>query len=187
MAKRVRLRGLLRAGLFAAAVAGAPAALALTLPDTDITTYDGPSGALFSLSRFESFSSRLERSLRPSAYHLWEGAGFGREPRERAAWVLSGDAGRMRWQVWPDGRRYLKAGWAGPVPADAIAIVHTHPLAVDPKPSPQDIATARRIRVPVYTVSRVGIWRASPDGSVVAVEDETWWSGCRSGGCGAAE
>jgi hypothetical protein len=57
----------------------------------------------------------------------------------------------------------------------------------DPKPSPQDVETARRIGLPVYTVSRAGIWKAEPGGVVVAVDDERWWTGCRSGACGAPE
>lgn len=93
----------------------------------------------------------------------------------------------MRWQAWPDERRHLQARWTGPVPADAVAIVHTHPAAVDPKPSLEDIETARGVGMPVYTVSRAGIWKAEPDGLVVAVDDERWWSGCRSEGCGAPE
>jgi len=58
---------------------------------------------------------------------------------------------------------------------------------VDPKPSLQDIETARRIGLPVYAVSRAGIWKAEPDGLVVAVEVGRWWAGCRSGGCSAPE
>jgi hypothetical protein len=126
----------------------------------------------------------FESTLRAPAYRLWEAAGFGHEVGERAAWVLKDDAGRVRWLTWPDGRRYLRARWEGPVPADAVAIAHTHPAVVDPKPSEQDIETARQLRLPVYTVSRSGIWKAAPDGSVVAVDDARWWTGCRSGACG---
>jgi hypothetical protein len=125
----------------------------------------------------------LESTLRAPAYRLWEAAGFGHEISERAAWVLKDDAGGVRWLAWPDERRYLRARWEGPVPADAVAIAHTHPTAVDPKPSEQDIETARKLRVPVYTVSRSGIWKVAPDGFVVAVDDARWWTGCHSGAC----
>ncbi|MFI5120431.1 MAG: hypothetical protein ACHQM4_08465 [Thermoanaerobaculia bacterium] len=129
----------------------------------------------------------LESALRPPAYRLWEEAGFGGEPRERAAWVLAADAGHERWQAWPDEHGYLRAHWTGPIPADAVAIVHTHPVVVDPRPSPQDIETARRVGVPIYTVSRAGIWKVEPDGSIAAVDDKRWWVGCRSGACSAPE
>jgi hypothetical protein len=125
----------------------------------------------------------LEGTLRAPAYRLWEAASFGHESGERAAWVLKDDAGRVRWLAWPSDRQYLRAHWGGAVPADAVAIVHTHPAVVDPKPSQQDVETARRLRLPVYTVSRGGIWKAVPDGSVVSVDDARWWSACRAGAC----
>jgi len=125
----------------------------------------------------------LEGTLRAPAYHLWEAARFGQEMSERAAWVLKDDAGRLRWLAWPAEYQYRRAQWEGPVPARAVAIAHTHPTAGDPKPSEQDVETARRLGVPVYTVSRSGIWKAMPDGSIVPVRDSDWWSACRAGPC----
>ena len=180
METRGRLCRPLPAALLAALVV-APAAPALNQPHQEIATGDGPVASLASRTHL------LESTLRPPAYRLWEEAGFGREARERAAWVLAADAGHFRWEAWPDGRWYLRARWTGPVPANAVAIVHTHPAIVAPMPSLEDIETARRAGVPVYTVSRAGIWKAEPDGLVVAVDDERWWSGCRSGVCGAPE
>jgi hypothetical protein len=125
----------------------------------------------------------LEGALRAPAYRLWAAADFGSTPRECAAWVVPDGSEGVRWVNWPNGRRFLTAKWKGPVPAGAVAIVHTHPAMVDPKPSEQDIETARRIGLPVYTVSRSGIWKAVPDGSIVPVESSRWWDACRAGGC----
>ncbi len=125
----------------------------------------------------------LEGSLRAPAYRLWASADFGYTPRERAAWVVPDGAARTRWVSWPNERRFMNARWKGPVPAGAVAIVHTHPGVVDPKPSGQDIETAQRLGVSVYTVSRTGIWKALPDGSIVSVDDARWWKACRAGGC----
>lgn len=177
MAIRLRLRGFLLAALVLAA-AGAPRASALNLPheESAVSGRGASPGPL-------PTSHLLESTLRPPAFRLWESAGFGKETSERAAWVLKDDAGRVRWLAWPNGRRYLRARWEGPVPADAVAIAHTHPTTVDPKPSEQDVETARELRMPVYTVSRSGIWKALPDGFVVAVDDARWWSACRSGAC----
>jgi hypothetical protein len=180
MATRFRSRGLPAVTLLAV-LSAAPQAPALNLPHQEIETGEGP------VAPHASRLHLLESTLRPPAYRLWEEAAFGSEPRERAAWVLAADSGDVRWQLWPDGRQHLRARWAGQIPADAVAIVHTHPTVVDPKPSLQDIQTARRIGVPVYTVSRYGIWKAGPDGLVVAVDGERWWAGCRSGACGAPE
>jgi proteasome lid subunit RPN8/RPN11 len=125
----------------------------------------------------------LEGTLRAPAYRLWASADFGSTPRECAAWIVPNGSGGLRWENWPNERRFLTAQWKGAVPPGAVAIVHTHPAVVDPKPSEQDVETARRLRVPVYAVSRSGIWKAVPDGSIVAVEDSRWWSACPSGGC----
>jgi hypothetical protein len=180
METRRRLRRPLTAALLAV-FAAAPRAPALNQPNEEIEIGDGPA-----LSH-ASFTHLFERTLRPPAYRLWEGAGFGGEPRECAAWVLAADEGHMRWQAWPDGRGFLRARWKGPVPAEAVAIVHTHPAMVDPRPSSQDIQTARSVGMPIYTVSRAGIWKVEPDGRVFAVDDGDWWRGCRSGACRVPE
>jgi Prokaryotic homologs of the JAB domain len=125
----------------------------------------------------------FEGTLRAPAYKLWESADFGYTPRECAAWVVPDEAEGMRWVHWPNGRRFRAAQWTGPVPAGAVAIVHTHPDMVDSKPSEQDVQTARRLGVPVYTVSRTGIWKAVPDGSIVSVDGSRWWNACRTGHC----
>jgi len=125
----------------------------------------------------------LEGTLRVPAYRLWAAADFGHTPGERAAWVVPDASEGLRWVNWPDGRRFLTAHWKGPVPPGAVAIVHTHPAVVDPKPSAQDVNTARGLGLPVYTVSRSGIWKVVPGGSIVAVDDRRWWSVCRTGGC----
>jgi hypothetical protein len=178
MAIRLRLPGSLLLPLVLAA-AGAPMAPAVNLPheESAVTGREASPGPGLT-------PHLLESTLRTPAYRLWKASGFGQEISERAAWVLKDDIGRLRWLAWPDGRRYLRARWDGPVPADAVAIAHTHPTTVDPKPSEQDMETARQLGVPVYTVTRSGIWKAAPDGSVVAVDDARWWTGCRSGTCG---
>lgn len=122
----------------------------------------------------------LEAGLREEAFRLWRAGGFGGDRSERAAWVVRVPAG-VAWRDWPWDRRYLESRWLGPPPGEAMAIVHTHPAVVDPRPSDTDRATARRLGVAVYTVSRSGIWKAEPGGAVTRVGDETWWAGCETG------
>lgn len=181
MGTRRKLRRLPPALLLAALASALHAPPALNQPHEEIATGIG------SASSDTSPLHLLESALRIPAYRLWEKAGFGGPPLELAAWVLAEDGGRVRWQSWPDGRLHLRAHWRGPVLAAAVAIVHTHPAVADPKPSPQDIETASRLGMPVYTVSRAGIWKADRDGHVVVVDDAGWWAGCRSGACGAPE
>lgn len=122
----------------------------------------------------------LEAGLREEAFRLWRAGGFGGDRSERAAWVVRAAAG-VAWRDWPWDRRYLESRWLGPPPGGALAIVHTHPAVVDPRPSDTDRATATRLGVAVYTVSRSGIWKAEPGGAVTRVGDETWWAGCETG------
>ena len=125
----------------------------------------------------------LEGTFRAPAYKLWAAADFGYTHVECAAWVVPDESEGVRWVNWPKGRHFMAARWNGPVPAGVVAIVHTHPSVVNPKPSEQDVETARRLGVPVYTVSRSGIWKAVPDGSIVSVDAARWWSACGSGAC----
>jgi proteasome lid subunit RPN8/RPN11 len=118
----------------------------------------------------------LEAELRDEAFRLWEAGGFGADRTERAAWVVRAPSG-VAWRAWPWDRRYEQSRWLGPTPVNAFAIVHTHPAVVDPRPSDTDRATAARLGIAVYTVSRSGIWKAGPDGIVTRVGDERWWSG----------
>jgi hypothetical protein len=121
----------------------------------------------------------LEGELRDEAFRLWEAAGFGLERSEHAAWAVEAAAG-VAWRAWPSDRRDLRSRWLGPPPAGAVALGHTHPAVVDPRPSPTDRATAARLGVAVYAVSRSGIWKAEPGGGVTRVGDERWWAGCEA-------
>ena len=44
----------------------------------------------------------------------------------------------------------------------AIAIVHTHPSKVDPKPTLHDMQTGDRIGVPIFTITRWGMFMYDP-------------------------
>ncbi len=123
----------------------------------------------------------LEADMQENAYRLFAASGFGSDRSERAAWVVR-SAASLAWHPWPWDRRYLQSRWEGPPVPGAFAIVHTHPAVVDPRPSENDRATAARLGIAVYTVSRRGIWKAEPDGAVTRVGDERWWAGCERGG-----
>ncbi|HKA21168.1 MAG TPA: hypothetical protein VKN18_23015 [Blastocatellia bacterium] len=44
----------------------------------------------------------------------------------------------------------------------AIAIAHTHPTSIDPKPSKEDMRVADRLGVPILTMSRWGMYMYDP-------------------------
>jgi hypothetical protein len=121
----------------------------------------------------------FEAGLRDEAFRLWEAAGFGLERSEHASWAVRAASG-VAWQPWPSDRRDLRSCWLGPKPAGAVAIVHTHPAVVDPRPSANDRETAARLGIAIYAVSRSGIWKAEPGGGLTRVWDERWWAGCEA-------
>ncbi len=166
------------ASRFAAAALSAWSALAAGAPG--VASASGFLGAARREAPAEDSRRVLEADLRAQAFRLWEAGGFGLDRSERAAWAVAAPAG-IAWRPWPWDRRDLRSRWLGPAPPGAVAIVHTHPAVVDPRPSPQDCATAARLGVAVYTVSRSGIWKAEPGGAVTRIGDERWFAGCEAG------
>ena len=45
---------------------------------------------------------------------------------------------------------------------NAVAIVHTHPYSIDPRPSPEDAEVSDKLGVPVYTITNRGMFMYSP-------------------------
>lgn len=44
----------------------------------------------------------------------------------------------------------------------AIAIAHTHPTSIDPKPSKADMELSDRLRIPIFTMTRSGMYMYNP-------------------------
>ncbi len=64
------------------------------------------------------------------------------------------------------------------VPTDTAYINHVHPDLGTAEPSPKDRETSQNFGVPVYAVSKHGLYMARPsDGQVVKVFDGTDWMG----------
>ena len=56
-------------------------------------------------------------------------------------------------------------GWT----ANIIAVVHTHPNDVDPRPVGADLRLADRLGVPVFTITRRGMFVYDPDTKTISV------------------
>lgn len=74
---------------------------------------------------------------------------------EHAAFLVRTPAGGLSLLHWPRGR-FHAAKWTGPIPRNALGVIHTHPRS-RPMPSAQDRAEARRLRLPFYVVSRTAL------------------------------
>lgn len=114
-------------------------------------------------------------------YNLWEESAFGKAPNriERAAWIIQ-ENGTSQFQRWPQSGERNKELWKGPIPENVIAQVHTHPANRDPRPSNNDAAFARKVNVPVYTITGSGIWRVTPEGKIAKLMAAEWHRVCDS-------
>jgi proteasome lid subunit RPN8/RPN11 len=102
------------------------------------------------------------------AWALLREARYGQSAREHAAFVVLGRDG-YSFVAWPYGASEYAAHYDGAIPANAVAIVHTHPNS-HPMPSAEDEAVARRVGLPVYVVTRTMIARTG----AVRVWDGDW-------------
>ncbi|HEX6642863.1 MAG TPA: Mov34/MPN/PAD-1 family protein [Thermoanaerobaculia bacterium] len=96
---------------------------------------------------------------------MLEEGGFGRLPRERAAFLIRESDGTLTLQPWDDcGHR--RASFRGPIPKRALAVLHTHPMSQQ-RPSAHDRAEARRIGMPILVITPGGVIAAMPEGKDV--------------------
>lgn len=99
---------------------------------------------------------------------LLEESGYGRLPRERAAFLIREADGTLTLEPWAGGG-YRHASFRGRVPVGTIAILHTHPRGEE-RPSVQDRAEAKRLRMPVVVITTDAVIAAMPDGQDVTLE-----------------
>lgn len=98
---------------------------------------------------------------------LLEESGYGRLPHERAAFLIRESDGTLTIAPWPHGG-YRHASFRGLVPTGTIAILHTHPRGEE-RPSSRDRAEARRLGLPVITITSERVIAAMPDGGEVVL------------------
>lgn len=93
--------------------------------------------------------------------------GYGRLPRERAAFLIREADGTLTLEPWQDGG-HRRATFRGHIPDGTLAVLHTHPKGED-RPSPRDRQEARRLRMPVVVITPEAVIAAMPDGAEVMV------------------
>lgn len=96
------------------------------------------------------------------SWALFATARYGQIPFEQAAWAVADADGSVTFVMWPFNHETWAATYRGVIPANTIAIVHTHPND-RPLPSDDDRSTAQRLRMPVYVLTRNALTRT--DGS----------------------
>jgi proteasome lid subunit RPN8/RPN11 len=96
---------------------------------------------------------------------LLEESGYGRLPRECAGFLIREADGSLTLAPWPHGgQRHVT--FRGRVPARTIAILHTHPRGEE-RPSGRDRDEARRLGLPVVTITSEAVIAAMPGGGEV--------------------
>ena len=110
-------------------------------------------------------------------FDLWKKSGFGCDPNgiERASWVVQTSEGKFEYIRWPHSGQRNSETWRGPIPRSVVAQAHTHPNKTTPKPSLKDRLCAAQSNVPVYTLSKLGIWKVTPEGTITKETGPDWW------------
>lgn len=105
------------------------------------------------------------------SWDLLRSAQYGRATREHGAFLVSDANGELRLVKWSGEATSMSATYRGRIPSGTVAIVHTHPNDL-PNPSPGDEALARKLKMPVYVLTRRSITRTRGGGrELVAVGD----------------
>ncbi len=119
-----------------------------------------------------------EPGVGTGVYCLWRSAQYGASLEESAAWLVAAPNG-LSLVAWPIGLGTHRTSWRGHRPEGAVALFHTHPHSDSPRPSDRDLETARRLGLPVVTVTREGIFSGLPDGRVVRELPSSWFAAYR--------
>ena len=107
-------------------------------------------------------------------FELFNDVGLGYDQTEAAGWIIFVN-GEYFLQKWPRANEKYMQVWSQPIPDKAVAIAHTHPTSDIQKPSDADIKLAERLKIPVYTICRAGIWKAHSDGLVKKTNPLNWF------------
>ena len=131
---------------------------------------------LFLLTQLEAVAGCDDRQILRYCFQVWEAGAYGRDSsgREAAAWIIR-RTDRFSCRKWPATNARKRQVWERPKPEAAVAILHTHPAGLDPKPSTGDVLLAKRIRAEVFSISRQGIWKVNPDGEVTCEAGAEWY------------
>lgn len=97
------------------------------------------------------------------------------DEKERAVWIVKNSNGEYESIKWLRTPQRNITNWSDSLPENIVAVAHTHGDHLDPKPSQQDISVAQHLDISVYTLTRKGIWRAAPDGSITEEVGQGWF------------
>ena len=94
---------------------------------------------------------------------------------EVAAFVVLNSDGSYACRLWPATQMREKQVFVGEIPANVVAIVHTHPENTSPWPSEGDISEAHRLRIAIWVLTRYAIYSVDADGHRQSIFRNTNW------------
>jgi hypothetical protein len=77
--------------------------------------------------------------------------------------------------VWNELGRRTEVSYHGNPPIGIVALVHSHPPA-NPRPSQQDLETAKQLNLPVFAVTPTEVWVADPVAGITPVVRDLKWA-----------
>lgn len=92
------------------------------------------------------------------SWELLRDARYGSAKIEHSAFLVVDASGELGLVKWNGEATRMSATHRGRIPAGAVAILHTHPNDL-PNPSSADHALARKLKMPVYVLTRRSITR----------------------------
>ena len=105
--------------------------------------------------------SRIDAAVVKEFQEAWHVSRNGSDGFEGLVLVYPATDGSIlaRSQGKSDEQKHFTFGWT----SNIIAVVHTHPNGVDPKPAGHDLQLANRFGVPVFTITQRGMYVYDPD------------------------
>ena len=100
--------------------------------------------------------NRCNSDFFQNSWAMLKDARWGVSRFEQAAFAVRDNDGRIDFVRWPGSPDDSRATFAGSIPPNAFAIVHTHPNG-RPQPSADDDLLARRLGIPVYVITRMRV------------------------------
>jgi len=102
-------------------------------------------------------------------------SGYGRFSYERAAFLVLEQDGSLACMHWPPTFQYERIDYKGGMPANVVAVVHTHPYRSE-HPSAADRAAAKRLRLPFVVVAPTTLSIIDAHGATTTLAaGNLWW------------
>jgi hypothetical protein len=117
--------------------------------------------------RTASIVSKIDYAVAREFQEAWHVSRNGSDGFEGLVLVYARHDGSImaRSQGRSDEQKHFTFGWT----TNIIAVVHTHPNGVDPKPAGEDLRLADRFGVPVFTITQRGMYVYDPESKKISM------------------